>query len=526
MRHAETTKNSVKEFVDSGGSKAEASRRYNVSRSSVSRWTHASVGGNSESRPLAKDEKNKPIALSARGRDSTIDPYYRRGTLRAIEQPKGQRKFAIQSLKFDDLKNKNFSDTVECLINASDALSLAVDTYIDSTVDGFDLEVDPDDHESVRGREIIEDFWENSPEDPIATQKRIAYGIYVEGGTSIELVTYDGKMPINRPIEVGMPVKIAYVSPFTLTTYRVEAKESPIGEYDQIVQKTGQGVNDFVVMQDELNPNPYYIYNPTSIRGTKKLGSSPIEPAIFSVASMIDLISMMVDYTQGQVFPKGIYQIDVSDLPDEVTLDDLKDFAKEATEALKAQLDGADITQDIVLSTKLLYTLIGSIESANIDGVDMIMEILERIQRRSLRLPNSVFGGRQRAGGLGMNEKFEWLGLSRRVRSVRREIEDPLTAFYTLILRLNGNMGEVKHKLTDSDIIYQEILAEFLEKKAKAFKTTKELGIFNKQELREKFLDPDMNFGTLDTELPDDLEDEMMTPPMLPTGGDPNGNEG
>ena len=499
MKHSEATKTKVKEFVNNGGSKAEASRQYGVSRSSVTRWTQTSVSKTSESRPVEKSERSKPIALSARGRDSTIDPYYRRGTLRTIEQPKGQRKFAIQSLKFDDLRNKNFGDTVETLINASDALSLATDTYIDNTVDGWDLET-----KDAQAERIIRDFWYNAPEDPIATQKRVAYGIYIEGGTSIELVTDPS----------GMPVKIEYVSPFTLTTNRIE--ESPIGEYDQIVQKTGQGVNDFVVLQDEVNPNPYYIYNPTSVRGNKKLGSSPIEPAIFSVASMIDLISMMVDYTQGQVFPKGIYQIDASDLPDDVTVEDLKQFANEATTAVREELEGADITQDIVLSTKLLYTLIGSIERANIDGVDMIMEILERIQRRSLRLPNHVFGGRQRAGGLGMNEKFEHISMSRRIRSVRREIEDPFTEFYTLILRLNGNMGEVKHKLTDSDIIYQQILSEALEAKARAFATAKSLGIFSKKELREKFLDPDMNFGTLETKLPDDLEDESMTPMIEP----------
>jgi len=514
MRHSESTKNSVKDFVSNGGSKAEAARRYNVSRSSVSRWTQTAKSN----QPLTKNQRSKPIALSARGRDSTIDPYYRKGTLRTIEQPRGQRKFAIQSLKFDNLQNKNFSDTVETLINASDALSLAVDTYIDSTVDGWELEVDPTDPESVRGKEIIENFWRNAPEDAIATQKRIAYGIYVEGGTSIELTTAEeiirGRAGI--PIEIGMPVKIDYVSPFTLSPNRIEKEKSPIGEYDQIVQKTGQGVNDFVVMQDEVTPNPYYIYNPTSLRGTQKLGSSPIEPAIFTVASMIDLISMSVDWTQGRVYPKGIYQIDTDGLPNEVTLDDLKDFAKEATEALQKELDGADITQDIVLSTKLLYTLVGSLEAANIDGIDMLMEVLERIQRRALRLPNSVFGGRERGAGLGVNQEYEWLMFSRRVRSVRTEIEDPLTEFYTLILRLNGNMGEVKHKLTDSDVVYQKMLSEALEAKAKAFVPIKQLGIFSKQELRKVFQDPDINFGKLPTELPADLEGETPMMPMQP----------
>ena len=136
-------------------------------------------------------------------------------------------------------------------------------------------------------------------------------------------------------------------------------------------------MNDFIVMQDELNPNPYYMYSPINIRGTNKLGSSPIEPSIFSVASMIDLISMSVDWTQGRVYPKGIYQIDASDLPDDATVEDLQNFANQATEALKSELEGTDITQDIVLSTKLLYTLGRcALEASNIDGIDMLMEIL------------------------------------------------------------------------------------------------------------------------------------------------------
>lgn len=500
MRHTQETKNQVKQFVDAGNSKAEAARHYNVSPSTVSRWT----GNTASSDTPQKIDIGPIIALAARGRDSVIDPLYRKGTLRAIEQPKGQRKFAINALKFDDLRKYNFGDTVTLLINASDALSLAVDTYIDSTVDGFDIV--PEEPTDTRSVQIIEDFFKNSPEDPVATLKRLAYGIYVEGGFSAELVTDDS----------GMPIKIEYVSPFTLTTNRVEADDgkgniSPIGEYDQIVQPTGAGINDYTVLVDELQPNPYFIYNATTIRGNQKLGTSPIEPALFSVASMIDLISMIIDYTQGQVFPKGVYQIDAADLVAAgADADQLIDAANQATKALQGKLDTADITEDVVLATKIVYTLVGSIERANIDGADMIMEILERLQQRALRVPNSLFGGRQRGGGLGRTERHEWLQMSRRIRSVRVEIEDPISDFFTLILRLNNHAGNARLKLTDSDIEYQRILSEAMAMKAKAFVETDKLGIFTKQELREKYLDPDMNFGTLDAELPN----ELMALPM------------
>ena len=131
-------------------------------------------------------------------------------------------------------------------------------------------------------------------------------------------------------------------------------------------------------------------------------------------------------------------------------------------------------------------------------------------------MPNSVFGGRERGAGLGVNQEYEWLMFSRRIRSVRVVIEKLFTDFYTLILRLNGNMGMVEHKLTDSDIIYQKMLSEALKMKAEAFAVTKSLGIFSKEELRTVFQDPDMNFGQLPTELPDDLEEEeSMMQPMV-----------
>lgn len=497
--------------------------------------------------PPKQRRSSRSFSLAVRGRDSKIDPYYRSGTLRAIQQPKGQRRFAIDRLKAAELDDANLSDAIRILIDASDALSIAVDTAVDYTVDEYSIEPkDADNSEDVAAVEIINTFieeHEKGNEPYLTTLKRFAYDIHVEGGCSTELVTDDE----------GMPKKLVNVSPLTLTTRRIYPKDDPRyreygtsrsvykpaanderdnpetnrGEYDQIIQPTGSGVADYTVMQDEMFPNPYYVYAPFTIRTTDKLGSATIEPALFGVTSITDLISMIMDYTRGQVLPKGVLQVKDSGntfegLDEQEIINLLNGMAKD----IENVLNDSDETETLVLAHEIVFTLIGSLERANLDGADMIFELLERIIQRGTKFPRVMFGGRQRGGALNDHAStIEWIAFNRRVRHARTIIMAVVDKLHKVITGLAGNNGMAMLKVVDNDLEMRRIETESLKMKGDAFGSIAALNIFTKGELRGKFVDPNPNWNDLPAELPEELEQQMQQMQQMQSMQQPNGEE-
>ena len=483
--------------------------------------------------PRAK-RSARSFSLAVGGRDSKIDPYYRSGTLRAIKQPKGQRKFAIERLKAKELDDANLSDAIRILIDSSDALSIAVDTAIDYTIDDYSIEPeDADNANDVAAVEIIKDFietHEKGNEPFITTLKRVAYDLHVEGGGAAELVRDD----------MGVPRKIVNVSPLTLTTRRIYPKDDPryreygtsrtvykpaandmrdnpettIGEYDQIIQPTGSGVADYTVMQDEMYPNPYFVYAPFTIRAVEKLGSATIEPALFGVASITDLISMIMDFTKGQVFPKGVVQIEDTSSLEALDDKEIVELMNTMAKDIESVLNDSDETQTTVLAHKIIFTLIGALERANLDGADMIFELLERIIQRGTKFPRVMFGGRQRGGGL--NDKtatIEWIAFNRRVGNARTIKMALFNKLFKVITGLKNNKGTALLVVADNDLEMRRIESESIKMKAEAFIAIDGLGIFTKSELRQKFVDPRPDWSKMPTELPPELE-MMQDDPM------------
>ena len=139
------------------------------------------------------------------------------------------------------------------------------------------------------------------------------------------------------------------------------------------------GVGDYIVLQDEMYPNPYFVYAPFVTRSSDKLGSATVEPALFGVTSLTDLIAMIMDFTKGQVMPRGVFQVKdgaevLEGLDDNEVIAILNSMAKD----IQSALDGADETQALVLAHEIVFTLVGALERANIDGAEMIFELLER----------------------------------------------------------------------------------------------------------------------------------------------------
>lgn len=445
-------------------------------------------------------------------RASVISPSTFRTPTGTIIIPDDTKSYGFRRINIEDTNDLPRSKMVNYLIKGNESLRFAVDTYVDYTVQDFTVNAEDD-----RDYDILMEFIHKFPKGKagfVRYMKQLAYGHYVEGGCASEMVNG----------EDGMPIKTVYVSPWTLAA---ELRKDDIrGEYYVYGQRKQASNRELTILEDEANPNKKFIYLPAHQDGDNPFGSSQVTPALFTISAMQDLISNIVNWTRGRVYPKHIYSIDTKTLADAgFTAPQIAEAASKATELLKGTLDGADITEDIVLSVPIVATLVGAMERAGIDGVEMIVDIFERKEQRGLKVPRVLYGSRRSASGLNDNEsRVEWLAFNKRLVSVRTDIQDVVNFHFDDILSAYGSMGTAHLMLDDEDPELNRINAELFKMEMEGWvQVITELSgkILTREETRRKFIESNPLFSDLDVELPEELEEMMMTPMPNPNEPEP-----
>ena len=412
--------------------------------------------------------------------------------------PDETKSYGFKRLKLEDLNDLPRARAVNHLIQNTDSLRFAVDTYRDYTVQDFTIDAAED-----SDFQIITDFIDNFPKGRagfLAYLKQLAYGNYVEGGIASELV-FGGDM--------GMPIKTVYVSPWTLAA---ELRNTPeLGEYYIYGQRKrggGAHLRDEDILEDEANPTNKFIYLPAHQNGDDPFGSSQVTPALFSISSMQDLVSNIVNFVQGQVFPKHIYSIDTKALADAgYSPAQISQAAKFATDLLTEKLNAADITEDVVLSVPIVATLVGSLEKSGIDGAEMIIDIFERMQQRGLKVPRVLYGSRRSGSGLNDNEsRVEWFAFNKRLNAGRDSIEAAVDFHFDAILAAQGSLGSAHLALTRDDPELERYDAELFKMKMEGFVELQSLAVLTREEMRRKVIESTPDFNDLDVDLPEELK--------------------
>ena len=441
-------------------------------------------------KPPPKPESGGMMQLGRNGRDSVINPdrpdrqYYR---LHAIRPRDKTKQFSAQRITLDDLYAKPIAEVLALLIQSSDVLSRATRIKIRYLVKKYSLESPENDQAAI---DIIENFidrMETSGKSFLGELKRIGYGIVVEGAHCSELIfSEDGSEPI----------KISYVSPLSLS---FELTSAPgIGEYYLIGQRIRRD-HRITVLQDEANPNDTFIYDPTFQLGDDPYGSSEMAPACFGVAAMSDLLATMVDFIQGRVFPKHIYQVDLEALePYQYTKAELEQAAKIAEDLITGKLSAADITQDVVLTTPIIATLVGAMERANIDGIEVLMDSFQTIAERGAGVPRVFMGGRRARGGLNDNESdIEMLDFYDDSIDKQEQMTANISKHFTTILRHEGNTSHVNLVLESANTQIEKIKAEAFDIAMTGYTKLKQLEVLQEDELRTKVLSQSFDLSDL-----------------------------
>ena len=405
------------------------------------------------------------------------------------------------------LKNLPVTDILSILVDNSDSLSFAVETYQQFIYQGHDLIPEEHDAQGDRAVAFIQEFIDRMDANGDSLQNIIdqfSYAMIVEGGLCGELY-FD---------EMGMDAMgIGIVPPFSL---RFEKDEHPShGIYYRIGQLDERGL--FKTLFDKADPNDTFVYDPVKQKVGRPYGSSPVVPAIFGILSSLELLDMVMQYTRGQAFPKNVISVDVKDFLDaEFGEQAIQDAINDAVQDLRSQLSNADVTQTAVLGSKIVNTLIGAMNRANLDGVQMMTAILERVQQRGLKVPRILYGGDRQGSSLSEAEgRVEWQTFQKRLRAYRKRIERAFTHWFSVILMHAGMTAKVRLQLDDSDEEGRRMVSERLKMETETYSTAASDGAITKQEYRSLLFASDDRFEDFDVELPE--EAEPMPEPTNPT---------
>ena len=290
------------------------------------------------------------------------------------------------------------------------------------------------------------------------------------------------------------------VSPFEITfTQEDDPKKG-------VVDIIGQGVGaNFKVLQDPRTPNPYFIYDPVSNDATEAWGAIPFLPGITAEIMHSELFTKTDQYLHGQIFPKGYFSFDVAQLTRaELDPATIIQWINESAEALRSNISSSDVTQSIITKVPTIWTLVGSLGKVNLNGLEMLDRMIARNLQRSYKVPAFLFDASQQTGLESHKERTEMLLWLRRVRNYQRMINEALTQWGNMELRMQGSRRECEFLLDDSDLEGERLIAEYEQLQAEARHTQAQAdqvyiqaGVVSRQEVRETLIQNDERYANL-----------------------------
>jgi hypothetical protein len=451
--------------------------------------------------------KKKVDTLADQGRASFINPETSRSNrTRPIIKPDAKGRLKVLDFKFQDLQRYSPEQFISALISSSEDLSRAKNIYQEYVAEGYEVIIDPP--EDTEAKRIIDDFIERIELGGgtfISLLKRFVYGCYVEGAFCGELIFDQNGVDA---------IDIVYVSPFTIDARTVP--DDDYGEVTEYGQEIGFGVDRFRVLQSKINPVDTFIYSAANVQGDQAHGESQVIPSLFGVISIPDIIRDLMEITKGQAYPRGFASLDLPDDTD-YTAEERQQLANQAADVIRQAMQGAPLGELNVAAVRVLYQIMGTMGKENLDGAEMIVDIIERRVIRALNVPSFAFGGKRQGQSLSDNEaRYETYSFDKPVKAYQGLIGDSISRFFKVVLRHYGNTSDARLNVLGSNEELRRFLAEVLKLEAEAYSVYIKDGVLSPQEVRTETRQNTEQFKDLDPKLPEDAVRSAQTTPSLP----------
>ena len=465
--------------------------------------------------------------LGRDGRDSVDDPYDYWATdysdfWSSIKPGLKTRCLNLNPIKAGDILKRPVEDIIAEFINTNSDLAFIVRSYIDFTITDFELESD-NDTSRRRIENLISDM-EYGDTTFLGFLKRVVYGYWVEGASSVEL---------NWSQDKKRATSLSYVPPLSLEFRRAHSRE--YNRYYKIVQYIGLDYRNPVILQDKANPNPYYRYTPANVSGTNPYGESTVEPAMWGVVSRSHLMGTLLGFIQGQITPKGVYAPDLRSIlstsPNmQLTASQIIEFGNEVAKVVQAATKGADITQNMISSFPILYQVVGALtEGANFDPLETMSQVFANSVQMGARLPSILYTPENLRSSLGdQKTRIDWTSFNDRCVGGGNDISADITKLFDFALIGDRTMTydayepEVKLVIKRNDAEIRRMEYEAMKLRSEAQMNVKSLEVFDEDEFRKIVVEGLIEFNTFDLKVPE----SMKGTGTMPSDREPTDDEG
>ena len=171
----------------------------------------------------------------------------------------------------------------------------------------------------------------------------------------------------------------------------------------------------------------------------------------------------------------------------------------------------------------MLYTALGVLANARLDGLDVFSEFLERELQRGLRMPDSVFPSKGRVGGLGSGEFRVQFQLWETDLSATTEVAEMVnTPLINEVVFAEGGDAPIYLIIYRENLETNRIRAEYLELQDQRYKSQQQDGVISREERRRLSIAEDPNMTNFD---PEDVPEMIPQAPAPETDGDTNASQ-
>ena len=469
--------------------------------------------------PYARKPLPTPEAhtLGRDGRDSVDDPYDYWATdysdfWSSIKPGLKSRSLNLNPIKAQDVLKRPVEEIIAEFINTNSDLSFIVRSYVDFTITDFELESD-NDASQRRIENLISDM-EYGDTTFLGFLKRVMYGYWVEGASSVEL---------NWSQDKKRATSLSYVPPLSLEFRRAHSRE--YNRYYKIVQYVGLDYRNPVILQDKANPNPYYRYTPANVSGTNPYGESTVEPAMWGVVSRSHLMGTLIGFIQGQITPSGVFSPDLRSIlsasPNiQLSASQVIEFGNEVAKVVQAATSGADITQNLISSFPILYQVVGAMtDGANFDPLEMMSQVFANSVQMGARLPSILYTPENLRSSLGdQKTRIDWTSFNDRCVGGGNDVSDDITKLFGVALTgdrtrtYDAYEPEVKLVIKRNDAEIRRMEYEAMKLRSEAQMNTKKLGVFDEGEFRKIVVEGLTEFNNFDLKVPESMKAGNRSP--------------
>ena len=427
-----------------------------------------------------------------------------RDTYGALIEPDGNKDFAFRRIDNNKINNMKVSDALRTLIKTNTTLDAVVDIHQTFAVRNYVLitrDNETDNEVNERARVQIQD-WIDTAFGGVKSfrgmLKQMAYYRLVEGGIAL-LITYDPD---------SLRPKINVLSPFSLVyTYKEEGDQ----KYLVIGKKIKH--NEIEVYYDESRPdaeNMNFVYVPSNLRGDQVFGSSQMATILRPAYNRQRLSEQLGDYLEKRIYPKIFYWMDLTRLfgNRDISTDQISKFATDGSTSLKAKIrqaegepskEGESAPKDLVGSAPVGTTEVSGVSKSKLDGLEVMLEVLEPEIMRGSRVPRILLGGRQGQSLIGSNESdTEWETFSFRNADSATDISEAITRAL-IPVRLNLGIDVfVGVDVTYDNLRLKRIEAEVINLQLDSYEKLINMGVATPEYIASKVSEHSTDFSDLE----------------------------